>query len=109
MVEATLLDFRFRVRSPKSVVNDSFQERGITVKSVARATSAAKKSVIGAARQLEMEEKAPFIPSTVGEFFFADDEGELPRYLDLQEVDLLYNDYIRVMTCMHERLRSVYN
>jgi hypothetical protein len=29
--------------------------------------------------------------------------------LDLQEVDLLYNDYIRVMTCMHERLRAVYN
>jgi hypothetical protein len=45
----------------------------------------------------------------VGEFFFADDEGELPRHLDLQEVDLLYNDYIRVMTCMHERLRAVYN
>ncbi len=29
--------------------------------------------------------------------------------LDLQEVDQIYNDYIRVMTCMHERLRSVYN
>jgi hypothetical protein len=29
--------------------------------------------------------------------------------LDLQEVDQLYNDYIRVMTCMHERLRTVYN
>jgi len=27
----------------------------------------------------------------------------------MQEVDLLYNDYIRVMTCMHERLRAVYN
>lgn len=27
----------------------------------------------------------------------------------MYEVDLLYNDYIRVMTCMHERLRTVYN
>lgn len=51
----------------------------------------------------------PFIPTTVAEFFFADENGDLPKYLDLQEVDLLYNDYIRVMTCMHERLRSVYN
>jgi hypothetical protein len=51
----------------------------------------------------------PFIPQTVGEFFFADEFGELPQMLDLQEVDQLYNEYIRVMTCMHERLRSVYN
>ena len=33
----------------------------------------------------------------------------MPLMLDLQEVDQIYNDYIRVMTCMHERLRSVYN
>lgn len=51
----------------------------------------------------------PFVPTTVAEFFFADEKGDLPRYLDLQEVDLLYNDYIRVMTCMHERLRTIYN
>ncbi len=29
--------------------------------------------------------------------------------MDLDEVDLIYNDYLRVMTCMHERLRTVYN
>jgi hypothetical protein len=51
----------------------------------------------------------PFIPQTVAEFIFADEEGNLPDLLDLQEVDQIYNDYIRVMTCMHERLRSVYN
>jgi len=51
----------------------------------------------------------PFIPQTVAEFIFADEEGNLPEMLDLQEVDQIYNDYIRVMTCMHERLRSVYN
>jgi len=27
----------------------------------------------------------------------------------LKEVDLLYNDYVRIMTCMHERLRNQYN
>ena len=27
----------------------------------------------------------------------------------MKEVDLLYNDYIRVMTCMHERIRNIYN
>jgi hypothetical protein len=45
----------------------------------------------------------------VADFIFADEEGQLPQLLDLQEVDQIYNDYIRVMTCMHERLRSVYN
>ena len=50
-----------------------------------------------------------FVPQTVAEFFFADETGQLPHFLDMQEVDLLYNDYIRVMSCMHERLRAVYN
>lgn len=45
----------------------------------------------------------------MAEFFFADEQGNLPLFLDMQEVDLVYNDYIRVMTCMHERLRAVYN
>ena len=45
----------------------------------------------------------------MADFIFADEEGQLPQLLDLQEVDQIYNDYIRVMTCMHERLRSVYN
>jgi hypothetical protein len=30
----------------------------------------------------------------------------MPKELNMKEVDLLYNDYIRVMTCMHERLRG---
>ncbi len=33
----------------------------------------------------------------------------MPNELDMKEVDLLYNDYIRVMTCMHEKLRNQYN
>jgi hypothetical protein len=50
-----------------------------------------------------------FKPSNIAEFFFADDNGDLPRELDMKEVDLLYNDYIRVMSCMHEKLRQTYN
>jgi len=95
----------------------SFQERGITVVKDRASVALAKKSLavnretiigheIGIINNAEPE---TFIPQTVAEFFFADDEGELPRHLDLQEVDLLYNDYIRVMTCMHERLRAVFN
>jgi hypothetical protein len=45
----------------------------------------------------------------VAEFFFADDTGELPKQLDMKEVDLLYNDYMRVMSCMHEKLRTLFN
>lgn len=48
-------------------------------------------------------------PNSIAEFFFADDNGEMPKDLDLKEVDLLYNDYIKVMTCMHERLKNTYN
>ena len=33
----------------------------------------------------------------------------MPKDLNMKEVDLLYNDYIRVMTCMHEKLRNQYN
>lgn len=33
----------------------------------------------------------------------------MPKELNMKEVDLLYNDYIRVMTCMHEKLRNQYN
>jgi hypothetical protein len=29
--------------------------------------------------------------------------------LDLREVDLIYNDYIRVMTVMFEKLKTSYN
>ena len=50
-----------------------------------------------------------FKPNNIAEFFFADDNGEMPKELDMKEVDLLYNDYIRVMTCMHEKLRNIYN
>jgi len=34
---------------------------------------------------------------------------KMPKELEMKEVDLLYNDYIRVMTCMHEKLRNLYN
>ena len=42
-------------------------------------------------------------------FFFADEDGQLPRTIDLREVDLIYNDYIRVMTIMYEKLKNNYN
>lgn len=29
--------------------------------------------------------------------------------MDMKEVDLLYNDYIRVMTTTHEKLRTQFN
>jgi hypothetical protein len=50
-----------------------------------------------------------FNPQTVAEFFFADDQGQLPDQLDFKEVDLIYNEYSRVMTVMHEKLRNFYN
>ena len=46
---------------------------------------------------------------TVAEFFFADENGELPGSIDLSEVNMIYIDYIRVMTIMHEKLKNTYN
>ena len=45
----------------------------------------------------------------MADFFFADETGQLPETLNFNEVDLIYNDYIRVMTCMHEKLKYTYN
>lgn len=45
----------------------------------------------------------------MAEFFFADEHGQLPQQLDWKEVDIIYNEYTRVMTCMHEKLRTFYN
>ena len=51
----------------------------------------------------------PFQAQTVGDFFFADETGQLPEVLNFKEVDLIYNDYIRVMTCMYQKLKHTYN
>jgi hypothetical protein len=48
-------------------------------------------------------------PETITHYFFADENGNLPNQLDLREVDLIYNDYIRVMTIMFEKLKNTYN
>ena len=45
----------------------------------------------------------------MGDYFFADDTGTLPEVLNFKEVDLIYNDYIRVMTCMYQKLKHTYN
>jgi len=45
----------------------------------------------------------------VGDFFFADETGQLPENLNYKEVDLIYDDYIRVMTCMYQKLKHTYN
>lgn len=45
----------------------------------------------------------------MADFFFADETGQLPETLNFREVDLIYNDYIRVMTCMYQKLKNTYN
>ena len=45
----------------------------------------------------------------MGDFFFADETGQLPESLNFKEVDLIYNDYIRVMSSMYQKLKQTYN
>ena len=58
---------------------------------------------------IKLGAKLPFQAQTVADFFFADETGTLPDSLNFKEVDLIYNDYIRVMMCMHSKLQSTYN
>ena len=58
---------------------------------------------------VKLGSKLPFSAQTVGDYFFADETGTLPEVLNFKEVDLIYNDYIRVMTCMYQKLRHTYN
>lgn len=91
VVEATLLDFRFRMKSFKSVQAElaSFQERGISVKNDRGEEIKPKQSSVSRPTMMNpdvgpgQDFVTTFIPTTVAEFFFADEKGELPRYLDL--------------------------
>lgn len=58
---------------------------------------------------MDYDDADTFRPETVAHYFFADEFGVLPASLDLREVDLIYNDYIRVMTIMFEKLKNTYN
>lgn len=55
------------------------------------------------------KKETEFKAETIAQYFFADEFGQLPTSLDLREVDLIYNDYIRVMTIMYEKLKNTYN
>ena len=46
---------------------------------------------------------------SIAHYFFSDEKGNLPSSLDLREVDMIYNDYIRVLTIMYEKLKNTYN
>ncbi len=45
----------------------------------------------------------------MGEFFFADENGDLPTELNFKEIDVIYNDYVRILSCMHEKIRTWHN
>jgi hypothetical protein len=114
VVQATLLDFRFRLKTFKSIQDELalFDERRLNSSEKRKRKSSMllkRKNNLNDQVPLEPILPPPFVPQTIAEFIFADEDGHMPEQLDLQEVDQIYNDYIRVMTCMHERLRSVYN
>jgi hypothetical protein len=96
------------MKSLKTVQSElaSFQERGITVKNAqgeeishsmkgARPSTAnkSKDTLSKSSRPSQMNPDGgvgpsqdfltPFIPTCVAEFFFADEKGDLPKYLDL--------------------------
>jgi len=87
-LQSVLLDYRFRL--PESKTSRHLPVKGEKPK--------------GGSHKAE-----PHQSESVAHFFFSDEQGSLPSTLDLREVDLIYNDYIRVMTIMFEKLKNNYN
>ena len=86
VVQATLLDFRFRLKSFKSVQEElaNFYERAARESSSdKKRKSHFKKNQMGDQPQPEPLLPPPFIPQTVADFIFADEFGQLPQLLDL--------------------------
>jgi hypothetical protein len=82
------LDYRFRVKTYEQIQQQYFEG-----------------SQLQKANSVPLESKN----ETVAHFFFGDENGVLPASLELRQVDLIYNDYIRVMTIMYEKLKNTYN
>jgi hypothetical protein len=58
---------------------------------------------------IKIGHRLPFSCQTIADFFFADETGTLPDTLNFKEVDLIYNDYVCVMTAVHLKLQTHYN
>ena len=106
-----LLDYRFRIKSYQQIQEEHFGEvtkstPGNRDTSKNRDPKSKSVSRLQASTNDNIDDNRS---ETVAHFFFADEDGNLPGSLDLREVDLIYNDYIRVMTIMYEKLKSTYN
>lgn len=87
-IQSVLLDYRFRVKTYEQIQQQYFE-------------SGSQPPITNSSQGFKCD--------TVAHFFFADDQGILPSSLELRQVDLIYNDYIRVMTIMYEKLKNTYN
>mmetsp|Transcript_8574 Transcript_8574/g.13244 ORF Transcript_8574/g.13244 Transcript_8574/m.13244 type:complete len:222 (+) Transcript_8574:503-1168(+) len=85
-MQSVLIDYRFRVKSFDQIRREYFQTTNSP----------------------DDQETSESVDS-VADFFFGDENGELPEAIELSEVNLIYNDYIRVMTIMYEKLKNTYN
>ena len=50
-----------------------------------------------------------FKPKTAGEFFFSDPQGFMHTLLSSSDIDNIYNDYIKILVCMYDKLKEKYN
>ena len=88
-VQSVLLDYRFRVKNFEEIKQEYLKTDPVDQKFISQMNKNKSESI--------------------AHFFFADEYGELPDQLELREVDLIYNDYIRVMTIMYEKLKNTHN
>ena len=93
-VQSVLLDYRFRVKDYQAIHDEYFASTNSNSLAATQKTALASET-----NQFQ----------TVAHFMFGDERGELPAQLDLREVDLIYNDYVRVLTIMYEKLKNTYN
>lgn len=60
-------------------------------------------------REAQGAGKTMFKASTITEFLFCNEDGFLPSTPDNKHIDEIYNDYIKVLSSMYDRLRGRYN
>ena len=93
-----IIDYRFRIRPLRSLIEPILEE--------SKEGAPAK---VAPPRVEKQKSKNGFKPKTLDEFLFADLNGDMPLQVDLHEVDLFYNEYMKVMFTMYEKLRGKFN
>ena len=104
-IASVLMDYRFRTKPQKRIQED------VLSADMTRKESVSSKKKIERRQTLtkDLTPKLPRVPTTVAEWFFGGDDGELPEEVEANIVDSLYATYNRVIDTMYAKLKGWYD